>query len=89
MGSAKSQTPHSSQVGFQCICQQRAIGAPALEGDLLGAMPSWRRMAMDMRGPSVSSVRARCCRRTFTCTDTECTLKIWIKYILSFQRSAK
>ena len=43
----------------------RAAAEPALEGDLLGAMPSWRRMAMDMRGPSASSVSAlplRCMR---------------------------
>ena len=30
----------------------------ALEGDLAGAMPSCRRMAMDMRGPSESSTPA-------------------------------
>ena len=44
----------------------RAAAELALEeGDLLGAMPSWRRMAMDMRGPSASSVSAlplRCMR---------------------------
>ena len=42
----------------------RAEAELALEGDLVGAMPSWRRMAMDMRGPSASSVSARAPRGT-------------------------
>ena len=51
----------------------RAAAELALEGDLAGAMPSWRRMAMDMRGPSASSVSARLprCMRSGLCSSKE------------------